>query len=269
MKGTTLRDSITAAGKFKGQLTWVGDKMRVDAEIARGLFKVTCDVITEHMSVILREPGVEGTSTILMVGGFSESAMLRGAVKKKFADMRVVMPQEAGLSVLKGAVQYGFNPHIITSRVCKFTYGIETLDNFDDRKHPQSKQIFISGKSYCNHCFSKHVEIGQSVTVGEATKERNYWPIREDQKSMRLAVYVSEDRKPQFISDPSCTYLGELTVDLPDEAEKKERNVGVKLIFGGTELSVEARVVKTGEVTTAAFNFLNRGGMPHCEQHRH
>ncbi|KAJ8298440.1 hypothetical protein KUTeg_024971 [Tegillarca granosa] len=270
IKRTSLRDSITAAGKYKGQLALIGDKMRVDAEIARGFFTTTCDVITEHMSVILREPEVEGTSTILMVGGFSESAMLRHAVQKKFAGMRIIMPYEAGLSVLKGAVQYGFNPQIITTRVCKFTYGIETLNDFDDQVHPQSKKIFISGECYCNDCFSKHVEIGQSVKVGEATEERTYFPITEDQRSMRLAVYVSEDANPQYTTDSSCTYLGELTVDLPDEVEKNKRNVGVKLIFGGTELSVEARVIKTGEVTKAAFNFLNRGGSPHCEQqHKH
>jgi molecular chaperone DnaK (HSP70) len=51
-----------------------------------------------------------------MVGGFSESQMLQEHVKSTFPHKTVIIPEDAGLAVLKGAVQFGFNPKVINPR---------------------------------------------------------------------------------------------------------------------------------------------------------
>jgi hypothetical protein len=56
-----------------------------------------------------------------MVGGFSESPMLRNAVETAFPNRTLIIPEEAGLAVLKGAVLFGFEPRIISTRICKAT----------------------------------------------------------------------------------------------------------------------------------------------------
>jgi hypothetical protein len=42
-------------------------------------------------------------------------------MKKNFPNKRIIIPEEAGLSVLKGAVLFGHKPDYIASRVMRFS----------------------------------------------------------------------------------------------------------------------------------------------------
>lgn len=272
MKGKSLRDANVMGNKYGSHIAWIGDKLRVNSEIAKGLFKVTCASIVEHVYMIFQQEEVDNTDVILMVGGFSESPMLRAAVKEKFRDKRVIIPMESGLSVLKGAVLFGFNTTVIASRICKYTYGINILDDFRRGVDPDDKMIVIEERKLCKDRFSKHADVGQSMEVGEATDEIIYRPTTADQTKILLEVFVTEDLNPVYTDDPGCTCLGSLTVAIPDTTGGLKRRIGVKLIFGGTELSVEARILKikkigktgkieeTGDIektTSAVLDFLN------------
>jgi hypothetical protein len=54
-----------------------------------------------------------------MVGGFSECSLIQEAVQEAFPDKRIIIPEDAGMSVLKGAVLFGHRPDFIRSRVMK------------------------------------------------------------------------------------------------------------------------------------------------------
>lgn len=256
MKGRSLRET-SEGSKYGHRIAWIGDKLRVDSEIAKGLFKVTCDSILEHVYMILQQSEVANTETILMVGGFSESPMLRAAVMDRFPDKRVIIPNESGLSVLKGAVLFGFNTTVIASRICKYTYGISVRDDFRVGIDPEEKKVMVNGRPLCEDRFSKHAEVGQSIALDEATPEQTYRPSEPDQTKVALKVYVTESLDPEYVDDEGCTYLGSLTVDMPDITDGLKRVIGAQMTFGGTELAVKARNVKTNEVTTASLDFLN------------
>lgn len=256
MKGRSLREN-SEGSKYGHRIAWIGDKLRVDSEIAKGLFKVTCDSILEHVYMILQQSEVANTETILMVGGFSESPMLRAAVMDRFPDKRVIIPNESGLSVLKGAVLFGFNTTVIASRICKYTYGISVRGDFRPGIDPEEKKVLVRGRLLCEDRFSKHAEVGQSIALDEATPEQTYRPSEPNQTKVALKVYVTESLDPEYVDDEGCTYLGSLTVDMPDITDGLKRVIGVQMTFGGTELAVNARNVKTNEVTTASLDFLN------------
>ncbi|XP_071124900.1 heat shock 70 kDa protein 12B-like [Mytilus edulis] len=250
-KGTDFRESLASSKKVR----WVGDKLRVDPDVARGFFDNACQHIIQHLNGIFDEAKVRGTNTILMVGGFSESPMLRDAVEKGFPGKTIIIPQESGLAVLKGAVQYGYEPRIISTRICKVTYGVQTNRNFK-KGDPESKKFDAEGTIKCRDCFSKHVEIGQAVDINEAFEEHVYYPLYSDQTGMSVPIYTSTEKDPRYTDDPSCRYLGELTVNMPDTRGGKNRKVSVQLTFGGTEVEVKATNKGTGEETIAKLNFL-------------
>ncbi|VDI64149.1 Hypothetical predicted protein, partial [Mytilus galloprovincialis] len=253
----TFRVPSTLSEIFKREeVTWVGDKLRVDAALAQGFFDSTCQHIVQHLKGIFKEEKVRGTDTILMVGGFSDSPMLRKAVEVSFPDKNIIIPHEAGLAVLKGAVQYGYEPRIISTRICKFTYGVRTNSRFKEGIDPESKRKIRDGKSKCGDSFSKHVIIGQAVHINEAIEEKMYYPSYSDQTKMRVSIYTSTEEDPRYTDDPSCAYLGELTVQMPDTSGGKHRQVSVQLTFGGTEIEVKATKTGTGEETKAFLNFL-------------
>jgi len=253
-KGLSLKESARQTSK---KMAWIGDKLRVDASEAKNLFNDACDSIVQHVEMIFDQPDAAGTTVILMVGGFSESPMLRHAVKSRFGDrMKIIIPQDAGLSVLKGAVLYGFDTKVISTRVCKETYGIQSSSKFRKGKDPEKTKISVQKRPYCNDRFSKHVSIGQKVTIGELTEEHPYYPLEESQKTVDLNLFTSDKNDPEYCKEENCSYIGKLKVDIPTNLPMEEREIVTRLKFGGTEISVEARIKATGEETRATFDLL-------------
>ncbi|XP_022321480.2 heat shock 70 kDa protein 12A-like isoform X1 [Crassostrea virginica] len=251
----------TKETKYADSLKWEGDKMRMKKELFQSFFKPSCDEIVNHVGKLLADPKVVGTNVILMVGGFSESEIVQNAVRSAFPKCRVVIPQEAGLAVLKGAVQFGHNPSIIAARVVKFTYGIECTVPFDPAVHDPGKKMKDpeNRNSFrCHSIFSKHVEAGAVVYLDEEQKEHVYYPIRADQKSISFSVYISENADPMYTDEPGCTYLGNLTMDISNTSGEEKPEFAAKLKFGGTEITVSARNAQTNETANIKLNLLNK-----------
>jgi hypothetical protein len=191
-----------------------------------------------------------------MVGGFSESPMLRNAVERAFPNQTLIIPEEAGLAVLKGAVLFGFEPRTISTRICKATYGVKTNSPFEEGTDPEDKKTIIEGDVLCQDRFHKHVEIHQAVGIDEEFGEKIYVPVRSDQTTMKIEIWTSLDANPRYTYDPGCSYHGELIVEMLDTTGGKKREIGVKMIFGKTELKVRALNKRTGDKTNGKFNFL-------------
>ncbi|XP_062599964.1 heat shock 70 kDa protein 12A-like [Saccostrea cucullata] len=104
---------------YSGKITWIRGKIRITAEVMKSFFEEAGDQIVDHVKDVLKKPEISGTNNIMMVGGFSESPILQDMIKQSFPDMRVIIPPEPGVAVLKGAVLFGHNPVTISSRIAK------------------------------------------------------------------------------------------------------------------------------------------------------
>ncbi|XP_052280720.1 heat shock 70 kDa protein 12A-like [Dreissena polymorpha] len=104
--GETIDEAIDGSD-YNGKIKWFIDKIRIDAKVFQDLFKPCTDKIVAHIKSLFQDPQVKDTKIFLMVGGLSESAMVQNAVKKAFPDCKVIIPDEAGLCILKGAVIFG------------------------------------------------------------------------------------------------------------------------------------------------------------------
>ncbi|XP_053399071.1 heat shock 70 kDa protein 12A-like [Mercenaria mercenaria] len=256
-RGGDFRRSLMMKQDLKDQITFTGDKLRVQPRQVERFFEATCNKIVNHLKDIFSKPQVSGTEAILMVGGFSESVMLQHYIKDNFPEMKVIIPEDAGLAVLKGAVIFGHNPRAIISRVSKFTYGIDVYQPFDSTVHPASKKVILDGKEKCDGCFDKHVTEGQEVYVGEVFGEKSYWPSSMSATAVSLNVYTSDKIDPKYVDEAGCLYRGKLRVDLSKIEKYEDKNIIVKMKYGDTELGVEARIVKTGEILKTSLNCLD------------
>jgi hypothetical protein len=99
---------VLSQSSYSGKMEWLNDKLRINSDLFATLFDVVTKNIVEHLNNLLREPEVKGTTNIFMVGEFSESSIIQTKVKEAFPDMTVIIPREAGLSVMKGAVIFGY-----------------------------------------------------------------------------------------------------------------------------------------------------------------
>ena len=238
---------------YKDKIQWIGDKMRIEAGVFKSLFKSCSEKIVGHIKELLQKPDVRGTNIFLMVGGFSESLMLQDAVMKSFPSTKVIIPDEAGLCVLKGAVIFGHKPVAITSRVSKYTYGINISPPFDPSIHQDDHKVTVGGVDRCRDIFKKYIMEGDTVQVGEARSGKHV-TLKANQKEMLLKIFASPKRDPKYVDEDDTEYLGKVVVNMPDSEEKIR--VEVKMMFGETELTVEAQELSTHSKYRAYFDFL-------------
>lgn len=251
--GEEIKDVIPQT-RYAGKMNWITDKLRMEANVYRELFTEPETQLINHLSKMLEDPKLKDVKTLLMVGGFSESNIMQEAVKEKFSKTRkVIIPDDAGLVVLKGAVLYGHQPRTITDRVSRYTYGINISPPWKRGEHSPERKVSIDGVDRVKDVFKKYIEADQELKVGQHVSGRHV-TIKKRQKEMLLKIFASEDKNPKYVTDDSCEYLGKVVVQLPEVEDKLK--VDVNMIFGETELMVEARESTTGSTYKAYFDFL-------------
>lgn len=245
--------TLISSSKFKDQITVIRDKMRIKVTLIETFFQPPCSGIIKHMEQLFQSPNVRDVKKILMVGGFSESWILQECIRKAFPDRQVIVPKEAGLAVLRGAVMFGFFQNTITSRIAKYTYGVDKNVAFNPTIHEESKREIIEGVEYCTDIFDTHVRAGEELYLDEEPAKRYYIPVTPKQSFVSFRIYMSRESCPKYVDH--CTLLGQVVVNVP--VGSKDRIVDVRMKFGSTELTVEAFVLKTGEKAAAYLHMMD------------
>ncbi|XP_052819020.1 heat shock 70 kDa protein 12A-like [Mya arenaria] len=238
--GKTIKETILQS-VYKESVSFIGDKLRVEAKIAMKFFDIPIDSIIAHVSSLIQKPTVSGCSVIVMVGGFSESTLLQDRIRSKFSTMDVITPNEAGTVVLKGAVIFGHNPGAIAQRVLKITYGQEITHAFKEeclREHPEAdRERDDNGEMRCFNIIDIHARAGQAVTDGQEQPEQVYTPLYDDQAELECSILTSEIDNPKYVTD--CHEIGKWCFPIPDTSLGRSREFGVTFMFGGTEVVVK------------------------------
>ena len=220
----------------------------------KSFFENSLTKTTDHVSTLLQDDNVSKISSILMVGGYSESSMLQTEIKNKFSDKDIVIPFGASSTIMRGALVYGHSPISIRERVLKYTYGIEITSKFKEGIDPEHLKTTYAGEERCRKRFSRHVERGQTVKCNEAQIER-YKTIQNFQKSIKFPIYASENKNIRYTYE--CIHIGEVNLQLPDPEEHPGRQVVVSMTFSGTEIVVKAVDEKTGKDARVYVNLLD------------
>ncbi|XP_069130594.1 heat shock 70 kDa protein 12B-like [Argopecten irradians] len=256
-KGKDMKKMIKSNTNYKEHFSITGDKLRVAGSIAKDLFKDPVRHIIDHMKTIMRDTASIGTIAIILVGGFSESLVLQSEVRKAFPALRISVPPESGLAVLKGAVIFGHEPRIITSRICKYTYGMSSTRRFEEGVHDPSKLFTTSfGERLCRDIYDIHVCRGDSLDISKLNPAKTLYVCESNQTSILTQIFASTQEDPMYVTDPSCCKIGELHINMTDTSRGLHRGVNVQMRFGNTELEVEATNIFTGESVNATFDFL-------------
>lgn len=244
---------VIAEKRLSDMVKCLSDKLRIDASIVMEWFQDPIDKIVNHINEILAEPKLADVNTILLVGGFAECELVQYNLKKHIPNKHWVIPEEAGLAVLKGAVRYGHRSGIVTERVASFTYGMNTSYPFDPKIHRESKLIKVNGMYLADNVFGVFVRYGDAITTGHEEK-RIITPVVPNETIVN--IYISSKPNPQFVDDPGCQKIGSLTVRHPDNEPLENKEFEVTFYFGGTELHVTARMLKNDKEMKAIIDCL-------------
>ncbi|WAQ99241.1 HS12A-like protein [Mya arenaria] len=248
---TTIRNS-----QYGDNFSVKGDKLRVNAGFMRHMFDHSIDSLISKIGEILEKPEVGRLENILVVGGFSECALVQHSMRQRLRGKKIIFPPEAGLAVLKGAVLYGHNPQIIASRVARFTYGLKTTEEFDETKHKHKYKVVKNGVAFCSNLFQIYVFKGDEVETGQViTKKHKPKDNQNPGGYVTFEMYLSTTDSATYVTDPSCYALGKLEVRMPEDANTAYET---SLIFGDTEIMLKRWAKHLTSLKTPTVLLLNQ-----------
>jgi hypothetical protein len=149
-----------------------------------------------------------GIQYLFLVGGFAESPILQHEIRRAFSSiLKVIIPQDVSLTILKGAVLFGLDPTIVNVRRSRLTYGVSVLNRFVSDYHPIEKKVVKDNIEWCADIFDKFVLVDQSIGLGDIVI-RKYTPARQNQAQCIISFYCSESDKPIYVTDFGVRKIG-------------------------------------------------------------
>ncbi|XP_062605326.1 heat shock 70 kDa protein 12B-like [Saccostrea cucullata] len=210
------------------------DKLKVRARCINELFEQPVYKLCGYIRKAISHPNSHGVKLMVIVGGFSESRMLKEFLQEEFPDVKIYIPNEPSLAVMKGSLIYGHNPSVIAQRIANFTYGCVPIFEFE--KDEGFTSFGTEETPLCKGPFDKLVEIGTVLLIGEPQVVRKYHkPV--EAKFVSFFIYGSDWKNPTDVSDKSCFYLGNITMKY-ENFERDAGTVQLEMLFSGPVINI-------------------------------
>lgn len=237
--GRSVQECIKSfAAQAEAEIKFSSGKLVLAADVVNELFKDALDQINEHVKSLMLKSKLKDARYIFLVGGFAESGRLQRSLKKEFSEtVNVLIPEEASLAVVRGAVAFGHDPSSICQRICRYTYGVGSYLPFKEGEHREDLKVQSEGMVLCKNIFQIWAEAGEVIGHNESWRE-SYTPIINNQKGILFEFYKSTRRKVKYVDEEGVVKCGCLVVEMPDLRGDRARSVDLEVIFGGTEIRV-------------------------------
>ena len=237
-------EAVVQSSPYHDKMILRYDKMRIDANLIIDMFKQASERIIELISDVLKKMKGSNLKMIVLVGGFSGCKIIQDNIKSFFPSYRVIVPEDAELAVLKGAVLFGHKPDYIVARIARYTYGVEVRVDVDPGIHELGRCVERNEEKICSNAFCIYLKKGSVVELGAKITDE-FITTAPLQSIVGFSIFQSTIKCPQYTDVEGCTELGTLRVHIKDPSEEI-RKFRVNMIFGNTELKITAFDVQSG-----------------------
>lgn len=243
-----IKAKLEGSKKYSG-IRYQRGKVDFPLQMIEDLFKEPIRDITSQISKLIKNNAVDA---IILAGGFSESTFVYKSIKGSFESSVIVLsPPECGLSVLKGAVLYGFHPEQISKRVSRYSYGFSISKPFDPVLHCGERDTIHKYDDKLEDVFLPIVRAGESVVPNEV-REYKCRPANHYPNFALVEFYGTLDKDPKYVRESEaftpelpCKHIGDIKLECESKFDNNE--ILVKVVFGFTQLSVTAEFTIAGE----------------------
>ncbi|KAH3836422.1 hypothetical protein DPMN_109792 [Dreissena polymorpha] len=126
---------------------------------------------------------------------------------------------------------------------------------YDDTRHDEfHRKVYKDGSTRCDDVFSAIVKKGDKLVFGVAQKETSYRPVYPNQVSLSVPIFATVNQNPRYTTAIGTKKIG--SVEVPLAGSGIDRLVVVRMIFCGTEITVECEEKATGKITRLNVDFL-------------
>lgn len=225
-------------------------KVEFPLQMIQDLFKESIRDITSQISHLLL---INSVDAIILVGGLSESTLVFKSIKDSFeSSVKVLNPPECGLSVLKGAVLFGFKPQQISKIVSRYSYGFSISKPFDPVLHNNERDRVHKYYDNLEDVFSAIVRAGDSVLPNEV-RDYKCRPAEHGPEFSLVEFYATLDRDPKYVKEPEsffpeccCHHIGDIKIEHGRRDNLENNEINVQVVFGFTQLDVTAECTISG-----------------------
>jgi len=228
-------------------------KLIICSSVFRPWFEKPIQETVCHIVEIMDKPELRNVDIVMLVGGFAECSLLQDAIRSALRRKEVLIPEDAGIAVLKGAVEFGLKADIFTRRLMKSSYGIAKCIPFNQSVHDRSKVETDAQGSSVVQVFDAFVTKHSEVDVGQAVTKA---VIPTETMETKIEIYTSQKADTKYISEESCKMVGEIKVEHPDGKTPYDKMFKVQLEFGETEIIVTIQRNVDAKVFRSKINFL-------------
>lgn len=229
-----------------------GDYIQIDPDIVRGFFNMAGDEIITHVSKVLSTKIGRNIHTMVLTGGFAQSACLQRLFRRKFPSMTILMPEDPEIATMKGAVLYGHELKPIVEMKAKYSYGVAMAMPFIRDEHMEEKRFHANNVTLCTDLFGVHIKLNEIVRIGDLCTTQLLYINRPKQKFLSVPVYLSSTDEPQYTSDRESFYLGRVQISLASDRDPRAPII-VKMGLTFFELIVEVTDQSNGRKVKDTF----------------
>lgn len=214
-------------------------------------YKIFFDLIEEHADKISTQlidvyEKVDDIESILYVGGYCSNPILLNRIKKQFRELAHLTPSRPEIAVVKGAVLFGLNSDIINVRKAKYTIGFKTTEIWDEEKHGNLGQKYYDYEENvyrCSNIFDSFIRRGQDISINDIITH-NF--IMLGPRFISLQFFKTLNPNPILCTEEGVDLIGSDSMDLGRNYAKDEREIIVKMKFGGTFCEATCIHTKSG-----------------------
>lgn len=242
----------------------VESNLELPMELLGTFFRPVLDMILDELKSLLDLPVLSGLNYVLLVGGFAESDVLRHEVRRitKRKGIRLAVPTHAAQVVQRGAVLYGLDPEIVSTRRCRQTIGIKVTMRLKDMPNPESEELqkhqFYdegSGETVIREVFHPYVKKGQEIESSMVVKH-NFSSLNSSNKKVKFELYATDVEDPKFVTDPGCVRLAKIVVHIDPESNPR---LECMMRFASTEIQAQIKNKDTGKTQSIMLQYNNMG----------
>ena len=204
------------------------------------------------------------TGYILITGAGSNNHVIANDLynlsKEKKIKIEIETPPNPEISIMKGAVLFGFQSNIIRKRKAKYTLGISASKEWEVKFEGKGIKYTdeISGKDICINAFSKFITKNQYIDFRDV--------IRKDYKTKlsnpEIVFYRADKENCDFIDEKDengeliVEEFGRVKFNFDKDFDEKNPEIYLTMKLGGTYIDVSAVYKKTRKKinTTQSFN---------------
>ena len=216
-------------------------------------YKIFFDLIEDHAKKIIEQLNkvyqkVDNIESIVYVGGYCSNEILFQRIKNEFKELiNNLKPTRPEIAVIKGAVLFGLNSDIISVRKAPYTIGFKTTRIWDEDIYGG-----IGEKTYdpdynvyrCYNIFHVFIKIGQDISFDDVITH-NFTMLGP--RYVSLKFYKTLKEKPILCTEEGVEIIGKDELDLGRDYPLNERNLIIKMKFGGTYCEAKCIHTKSGK----------------------